>query len=88
MPKISFGLEGIAKLLSNINHTKAAGPNKLPARHLKETAHQIAPMYTHLFSQSYQHGLLPALIHGLAQQYAQSSRREIDRFQTTIAPFP
>ena len=32
MPKISFGLEGIAKLLSNINHTKAAGPDKLPAR--------------------------------------------------------
>ena len=59
MPKISFGLEGIAKLLSNINHTKAAGPDKLPARLLKETAHQIAPMYTHLFSQSYQHGLLP-----------------------------
>ena len=59
MPKISFGLEGIAKLLSNINHTKAAGPDKLPARLLKETAHQIAPMCTHLFSQSYQHGLLP-----------------------------
>ena len=59
MPKISFGLEGIAKLLSNINHTKAAGPDKLPARLLKETAHQIAPMYTNLFSQSYQHGLLP-----------------------------
>ena len=58
MPKISFGLEEIAKLLSNINHT-AAGPDKLPARLLKETAHQIAPMYTHLFSQSYQHGLLP-----------------------------
>ena len=28
-------------------------------RLLKETAHQIAPMFTHLFSQSYQHGLLP-----------------------------
>ena len=59
MPKISFGLEGIAKLLSNINHTKAAGPDKLPVRLLKETAHQIASMYTHLFSQSYQDGLLP-----------------------------
>ena len=59
MPKISFGLEGIAKLLSNINHTKAAGPDKLPA-----------------------------LIHGLAQRYAQSSRKEIDRSQKTIAPSP
>ena len=59
MPKISFGLDGIAKLLSNINHTKAAGPDKLPARLLKETRHQTAPMFTHLFSQSYQHGLLP-----------------------------
>ena len=38
MPKISFGLEGIVKLLSNINHTKAAGPDKLPARLLSNNS--------------------------------------------------
>ena len=59
MPDITFGVEGIAKLLSNINHTKTGGPDNLPARFLKETANQIAPMYTHLFSQSYNQGCLP-----------------------------
>ena len=59
MPNITFGQIGIAKLLNNINPSKAGGPDKLPARLLKETADEIAPMYTHLFTQSYKLGQLP-----------------------------
>ena len=56
MPNITFGQIGITKLLNNINPSKAGGPYKLPARLLKETADEIAPMYTHLFTQSYKPG--------------------------------
>ena len=43
----------------NKSLSKAGGPDKLPARFLKETANEIAPMYTHLFTQSYKFGQLP-----------------------------
>ena len=59
MPYITFGQSGIAKLFNNINPSKAGGPDKLPARFLKETANEIAPMYAHLFTQSYKVGQLP-----------------------------
>ena len=35
------------------------GPDELPARVLKETAEQIAPIITHIFQQSYNTGKLP-----------------------------
>ena len=59
MPNITFGQIGIAKLVNNTNPSKAGGPDKLPARLLKETADEIAPMYTHLFTQIYKLGQLP-----------------------------
>ena len=59
MPTISFGEEGVEKLLKKINPTKAGGPDGIPARFLKETASEIAAMYTHLFSQSYKEGYPP-----------------------------
>ena len=59
MPNITFGQIGIAKLFNNINPSKTGGPDKLPARLHKETADEIAPMYTHLFTQSYKLGQLP-----------------------------
>ena len=36
-----------------MNQNKATGPDELPARVLKETAVQIAPIITHIFQQSY-----------------------------------
>ena len=59
MPDITFGEEGIFKLLNNVNPNKAGGPDHIPARFLKETAREIAPMYSHLFQQSYNQGQLP-----------------------------
>lgn len=59
MPHITFGEHGVEKLLSNINPSKAGGPDQVPARFLKETAKAVSPMYTHLFRQSYEQGHLP-----------------------------
>ena len=61
MPDISFGEEGVYKLFNNINPNKAGGPDAIPARFLKETAKEVAPMFTHLFQQSYNSGFLPAI---------------------------
>eukprot|EP00112_Aurelia_sp_Birch-Aquarium-sp1_P023361 Seg693.6 transcript_id=Seg693.6/GoldUCD/mRNA.D3Y31 product="LINE-1 retrotransposable element ORF2 protein" protein_id=Seg693.6/GoldUCD/D3Y31 len=60
MDNINFGLEGVIKLFSGINPDKASGPDKLPARYLKETATETGKLYHHLFTQSYNKGNLPS----------------------------
>ena len=59
MPPLDIGTNGIIKQLKNLNQNKATGPDELPARVLKETAEQIAPIITHIFQQSYNTGKLP-----------------------------
>ena len=59
MPPLDIGANGIIKQLKNLNQNKATGPDELPARVLKETAEQIAPIITHIFQQSYNTGKLP-----------------------------
>ena len=59
MPPLDIGTNGIIKQLKNLNQNKATGPEELPARVLKETAEQIAPIITHIFQQSYNTGKLP-----------------------------
>ena len=58
MPPLDIGTNGIIKQLKNLNQNKATGPDELPARVLKETAEQIAPIITHI-QQSYNTGKLP-----------------------------
>ena len=60
MPQITFSKEGIAKLLKNVKPDKASGPDKIPAKFLKEAADDLAKMYQHLFYQSYSTGSLPS----------------------------
>ena len=59
MPTITFGEEGIKKLLCKVKPRKAGGPDDIPARFLQETATQMARPYTHLFQQSYNSGQVP-----------------------------
>ena len=59
IPPLDIGTNGIIKQLKNLNQNKATGPDELPARVLKETAEQIAPIITHIFQQSYNTGKLP-----------------------------
>ena len=58
-PLLEIGIDGVIKQLENLNQNKATGPDELPARVLKETAKQIAPIITQIFQQSYNTGKLP-----------------------------
>ena len=55
--------EGIRKLLSSINPSKAAGPDQVPCRLLKELSNELAPIFTYLFKQSLATGKLPSVWH-------------------------
>ena len=56
---LRIGEEGVRKLLAGINPSKASGPDEIPCRLLKELADQLAPVFTHLFTQSITTGELP-----------------------------
>ena len=60
IPELFVSELGVMKLLWNIDSSKAAGPDLLPARILKEAAVELTPILTALFRQSYDSGLLPA----------------------------
>ena len=47
------------KQLKALNPNKASGPDAIPAKVLKETANEIAPIIQHIFQQSYTSGQLP-----------------------------
>jgi len=62
IPNISqlhFDTVGIAKLLSNLNVKKAAGPDQIPCWVLKNAAQEIAPFLQQFFSLSLQIGDIP-----------------------------
>jgi hypothetical protein len=59
MEKITIRVEGVLKLLKNLNTSKAAGPDEITARILKETAEEAAPILASLFQQSLDTGILP-----------------------------
>jgi hypothetical protein len=59
IPNISFTREGVEKLLSKLKPGKAAGPDELPSRVLKEVAKEISEPLTFIFQQSYDQGQLP-----------------------------
>ena len=52
--------EGVAKLLADINPSKASGPDEIPCRLLKELAQELAPVFASLFRQSLSTGDLPS----------------------------
>ena len=52
---------GVEKLLLAINPSKAAGPDQIPCRILKELASELAPMVTAIYNQSLQTCQLPAV---------------------------
>ena len=56
MQGIGITAPGVQALLSNINPPKAAGLDDIPACVLKETAHVITPVSTHLIKQSLDSG--------------------------------
>ena len=52
LPPIAVSCEGVFRLLSNLHPQKAAGPDEIPSRFLKEFASYLAPMLTLTFQAS------------------------------------
>ena len=50
---------GVEKLLRNLNPSKATGPDQIPARLLRELAHELALPVTKIFQATYDTGELP-----------------------------
>ena len=84
MPPLDIGTNGIIKQLTNLNQNKATGPDELPARVLKETAEQIAPIITHIFQQSYNTSKLPTT--GFTHWLPQSTRKALNQTLLTTDP--
>jgi len=69
---------GVEKLLSKVKPSKASGPDAIPCRVLKETAHEIAPILADIFNCSLSTGILPqdCLNRGIRQlTWHQSSKK-------------
>ena len=56
---LTITVNGVLKLLRELNPKKASGPDKVPCFLLKELAAELAPVYTHLFRQSLDSGITP-----------------------------
>ena len=51
--------DGVTKLLKDLNPNKAAGPDNIPCRVLKELAEELSPVITAICCQSLESGILP-----------------------------
>ena len=60
MPDIKVSVEGVTKLLRDINPNKASGPDEIPARILKLAAEEIAPALSVIFQRSLDSGEIPS----------------------------
>ena len=56
---LKIEVNGIEKLLKNLNSSKATGPDNIPSQVLKNCAKNIAPILTIIFRHSVQTGILP-----------------------------
>lgn len=59
MPPITIDVEGVRKLLLNINTAKAIGPDQIQNQALKIAADELAPVLQFIFQQSLHSGELP-----------------------------
>ena len=56
---LDISVEGVEKLLRNLNVSKASGPDNIPNTILKTCSTQLAPAVTHIFNLSVNTGTLP-----------------------------
>ena len=59
MTDINITVAGVEKLLKNLQAHKAAGPDNVPARVLKECASSVAPILQNIFQKTLHTGVLP-----------------------------
>ena len=56
---LHISVDGVRKLMQDLDQNKASGPDKIPCRVLKELAPELSPVVTALFRQSLDCGILP-----------------------------
>ena len=56
MPDIQITENGVAKLLHNLNPHKAAGPDNITPRDLKDLSSEVSSILTLIFKKSYDTG--------------------------------
>ena len=59
MPNINITVNGVSKQLSKLNPGKAAGPDNLTSRILKELHSEVVPMLSDIFNSSLREGKVP-----------------------------
>jgi hypothetical protein len=59
MSDIEVTVQGVQKLLANLDPTKSMGPDDISPRVLKESSNELAPVLTYIFNQSLSSGELP-----------------------------
>ena len=59
IPKLVISVNGVEKLLANLNTGKAAGPDGLSGKLLKGTSSEIAPILHAIFQRSIDEGTVP-----------------------------
>ena len=84
MPDIDISTAGVAKLLSNLNVSKAAGPDSVRPIVLKELSQVITPVITIIFQTSLDSGTVPS--DWKMPKYARSSKKVIRQTQPTTPP--
>ena len=82
MSEIHVTENGVLKLLKDLNISKAAGPDGIRPRVLKELSSELAPILTLLFKASLHQQSLPDI--GNMPVLAQFIRREIRQTRPTI----
>ena len=82
MPTISLNVEGIYRLLNDLDVNKAPGPDKIPNRILKYCATKIAQILPVIFNQSLTSGNLPD--DWLTANITPIFKKDIDHLHSTI----
>ena len=60
MPHINIKTEGVEKMMKNLDPSKVSGPDEIPARILKEYAHEFAPLLAPFYNTSLSRGEVPS----------------------------
>ena len=82
--RIDVTVDGVMKLLTNLNASKAAGPDQLSGRLLKATARESAEILQVIFKRSIDEGVLPedwkkALITPVYKKRVEVTQQTTDR---------
>jgi hypothetical protein len=75
MPDIQITENGVVKLLHNLNPYKAAGPDNITPRVLKELSSEVSSILTLIFRKSYDTGDLSNMENRICLSYLQKRKK-------------